>query len=124
MRCFLSNLEDQSTSELKERIKTDNNLIKEIILTEKDYVYDLSVIIEVSLVLLFSLSALSNSNQIFLQPLRSKEILSAESLDKMFANIEDLYKVHKKLLGMFEKVLDKPTHLNIAKCFVDMVCGT
>jgi hypothetical protein len=98
-----TNLEDQSTSELKERIKTDNNLIKEIILTEKDYVYDLSVIIE-----------------IFLQPLRSKEILSAESLDKMFANIEDLYKVHKKLLGMFEKVLDKPTHLNIAKCFVDM----
>lgn len=117
-------MEDQSTSELKERIKTDNNLIKEIILTEKDYVYDLSVIIEVSLVLLFSLSASSNSNQIFLQPLRSKEILSAESLDKMFANIEDLYKVHKKLLGMFEKVLDKPTHLNIAKCFVDMVCGT
>lgn len=44
--CGLSNLEDQSTSDLKERIKTDNNLIKEIILTEKDYVYDLSVIIE------------------------------------------------------------------------------
>jgi len=47
--------------------------------------------------------------------------LSAESLDKMFANIEDVYKVHKKLLAMFEKILDKPTHLNIAKCFVDMV---
>jgi hypothetical protein len=47
-RFCCSHLEDQSNSELKERIKTDSNLIKEIILTEKDYVYDLSVIIEVS----------------------------------------------------------------------------
>jgi len=89
-------------SDNKKQLATDNLLIREIILTERDYVYDLIVITE-----------------IFLKPLRQQKVIPNELIDKIFVNIEALLAVNRKLLQSLETYLPNPTPAQVASCFLD-----
>ncbi|ORX64662.1 Dbl homology domain-containing protein [Anaeromyces robustus] len=69
----------------KDSIKRQE-VIYEMIDTERDYVNDLSIIIEV-----------------YIEPLKSNNILSKKDLNTLFSNVEQIYGVNKELLSLFEK---------------------
>ncbi|KAF2070029.1 hypothetical protein CYY_008648 [Polysphondylium violaceum] len=70
--------------EKNKRLRTE--IIKEIVMTEKDYVRDLSIVINT-----------------FLIPIREKAILNAKEINILFSNIEILYNVNKTVLEELEK---------------------
>ncbi|ORX44374.1 Dbl homology domain-containing protein [Piromyces finnis] len=61
-------------------------VIYEMIDTERDYVNDLSIIIE-----------------LYIKPMRNNNILSKKDLGTLFSNIEQLYGVNQELLSLFEE---------------------
>ncbi|OUM62223.1 hypothetical protein PIROE2DRAFT_62021 [Piromyces sp. E2] len=69
----------------KEDIKRQE-IIYEMIDTEKDYVNDLSLIIE-----------------LYIQPLQNNNIISKKDQNTLFSSIEQIYGVNKELLSLFEK---------------------
>jgi len=80
------------TAEMSEELLIEKNkrlrteIIKEIVMTEKDYVRDLSIVINT-----------------FLIPIREKSILNAKEINTLFSNIEILYNVNKTVLEELEK---------------------
>jgi len=61
-------------------------VIYEMIDTERDYVNDLSIIIE-----------------LYIKPIRNNNILQKRDLNTLFSNVEQLYGVNQELLSLFEK---------------------
>jgi len=61
-------------------------VIYEMIDTERDYVNDLSIIIE-----------------LYIEPLKNNNIISKKDLNTLFSNVEQIYGVNKELLSLFEK---------------------
>ncbi|ORX85188.1 hypothetical protein BCR32DRAFT_290853 [Anaeromyces robustus] len=61
-------------------------VIYEMIDTERDYVNDLSIIIE-----------------LYIKPLRANNMLSKSDFQLLFSNVEQLYGVNQELLSLFEK---------------------
>ncbi|EGC28970.1 hypothetical protein DICPUDRAFT_159515 [Dictyostelium purpureum] len=79
-------------------------IVKEIIVTEKDYVRDLYIVIDV-----------------FLNQIKEKGLLSPKDIQTLFSNIEILISVNSNVLKELEKHQD-PTYenVNIGKAFLDM----
>jgi hypothetical protein len=72
-------------------------------LTERDYVYDLKLFIE-----------------LYLYPLRTEKSITAEDLADLFVNVEELLPVNQKLLDKFIS-LKEPTAIQVAEALESVV---
>eukprot|EP01101_Sappina_pedata_P003320 TRINITY_DN1355_c0_g1_i1.p1 TRINITY_DN1355_c0_g1~~TRINITY_DN1355_c0_g1_i1.p1 ORF type:complete len:825 (+),score=209.97 TRINITY_DN1355_c0_g1_i1:388-2862(+) len=66
------------------KLKQKINVMKEIVVTEQDYVKDLDLVIK-----------------LFLNPIRQKKVLAQEDIQSLFCNIEDIYTTNTALLAAF-----------------------
>lgn len=73
--------------------------LEEMILTERDYVYDLRLFIE-----------------LYLYPLRAEKSISGDDLSDLFVNVEELLPINQRLLDKFAAVAN-PTPTDIAEIF-------
>ena len=92
-------LESLSSKEIRRQ-----EVIFEIMNTEKQYVRDLNLLIEV----IFSHNKLyyrNNKyfNQNFLKPLQEKQIITQEEITSIFSNIEIIHEINKNLLTAFDE---------------------
>jgi len=73
-------------------VQMRSNVLTEILQTERSYIQDLTVLMEV-----------------FLKPLREKSILSGEELNAIFLNVEIIFAVNQQLLTKLEATLSTTT---------------
>lgn len=78
----------------KDSIKRQE-VIYEMIDTERDYVNDLSIIIE-----------------LYIKPLKSNNLITKKDLNTLFSNVEQIYGVNKELLSLFEKRQQENPYVN------------
>eukprot|EP01094_Clydonella_sp_ATCC50884_P015859 TRINITY_DN2652_c1_g2_i1.p1 TRINITY_DN2652_c1_g2~~TRINITY_DN2652_c1_g2_i1.p1 ORF type:complete len:627 (+),score=159.62 TRINITY_DN2652_c1_g2_i1:1-1881(+) len=74
----------QTKQEKKEAYR--RNVVKEILTTEREYVSDLDTLV-----------------QVFLHPLRARQILTAVELNNLFSNVEILANLNRKVMEEFEE---------------------
>ncbi|KAM9963611.1 hypothetical protein ACTFIW_006847 [Dictyostelium discoideum] len=98
-----------STGHTGESIEEKNKrfrikIINELIETERDYVRDLNIVVEV-----------------FLNPIREKQLLSAKDINSLFSNIEILYSINMNVLKALEKDKDPLCeNISVGQTFLDM----
>ncbi|KAN0032251.1 hypothetical protein ACTFIV_006132 [Dictyostelium citrinum] len=98
-----------STGHTGESIEEKNKrfrikIINELIETERDYVRDLNIVVEV-----------------FLNPIREKQLLSAKDINALFSNIEILYSINMNVLKALEKDKDPLCeNISVGQTFLDM----
>ncbi|KAK5582398.1 hypothetical protein RB653_003981 [Dictyostelium firmibasis] len=98
-----------STGHIGESIEEKNKrfrikIINELIETERDYVRDLNIVVEV-----------------FLNPIREKQLLSAKDVNALFSNIEILYSINMNVLKELEKERDPLCeNISVGQTFLDM----
>jgi len=89
-------------TDLNQRVKS--MLIQEIIVTERDYVKDLDIIINV-----------------YYEPLKSLGIISEEEVHTLFSTVEDLYVLNRdKVLKRFEEIYSGATENGIPLWEIDL----
>jgi len=86
---------------MEQPVEKKSKILKEMIETEKSYVKDLEVVV-----------------QIYLQPLRKAQVVSAEELRKIFFNIEDVKTVNKEILVELEEIESNLTIQAITDIFL------
>ncbi|KAM9989947.1 hypothetical protein ACTFIY_005993 [Dictyostelium cf. discoideum] len=98
-----------STGHTGESIEEKNKrfrikIINELIETERDYVRDLNIVVEV-----------------FLNPIREKQLLSAKDINSLFSNIEILFSINMNVLKALEKDKDPLCeNISVGQTFLDM----
>jgi len=83
--------------------RNSNRVIEEILATERDYVLDLGVLVDV-----------------YLNRIRADKILTEEELKKVFCNIEEIQEVNKKFLASLDRA--PLSRASLAERFLDAVC--
>jgi len=96
--CRFDRVAPEVLEKLSDKEKKRQEVIFELIQTEKDYVRDLDVIVNVNP--FPSLNKKANAEnkspmpQVFLIPLRKKKIINAKDLTVLFSNVEQLVPVN------------------------------
>ena len=89
----------------------------EIVTSEENYVKDLSMIVDVSLL---SLLVTSNQPQLFMVPMSLANKLSDKQVDTIFSNIESILCIHYEIANSLSKI-NKSDLIQVTTCFKEKV---
>ena len=94
-----------SEEEIERHERLRNEVMKELVETEANYVEHLKVIVEV-----------------FMNPIKQKNLMNSETSAMIFSNINNIYAVNMELLGDLQKVRrGQPSTQNLGEIFLKMV---